>query len=682
MSRGAEVSVPSKELAALQRRRIRPVRLVLFGIVILLASSMMVSGIRGTFVDRDGLQRARQGLEVGSAPWIRTLINQQSEYRLWLLQRGTSFEVAAFDWFTQRLFLLAQGIGSFTGGSRAGSLFEGLTGAVVVGLFRLLFFLCAGLRLWLAVSLIAAAIGFTSFKMYRGRDLLGETGNNRLFYSGIRAGIAGRLTDAIPNFQVTGLACPRIAPPEVTRSSLLYRVLERYGALTTTTQQLVAIIAAHPEWPMYVASADERATLARVFPGAPLVEMSSYVLERALLLHIHYADPARRLLPPAFFEEESGRQEPLTPRAVVTEVHQALHRVLLPEHREALATLPLTAIATVVLAVEAGKTMAFSEEAGTWMRVSAFPQLSARSVLHSLPSFSDEFDVHIRAKIRRALVFGNRQSVFAPVQFPVDFSPDAFALRQWVEVLLAAPHTIASIADEVELTGMVRSLHQRFEQRFFELSAEETRNQGISSPSNLFFLPVALLTQLYKETSSDSERARLDELVRLVSQRQRMAEMAEEFRGETRHHQLHSFERVFAPLSPPQIELLASRHETSVDAMRMWSSLRVVLNSFGWLGRRVGDFSVPESSVILAASRVDEGVPDANSHGFIGRRGLVPLRGSKIFDRWGADWRDRFAAVRYVTMAETEEEFSRRLRGERELREITSEGEPLTPSVG
>ncbi len=60
---------------------------------------------------------------------------------------------------------------------------------------------------------------------YEGRDLLGQMGNGRLFYSGARAGLFKMADNGAPDVQVRGLACPPEASQEAVLSSSLFKVL-------------------------------------------------------------------------------------------------------------------------------------------------------------------------------------------------------------------------------------------------------------------------------------------------------------------------------------------------------------------------------------------------------------------------------------------------------------------------
>jgi hypothetical protein len=124
---------------------------------------------------------------------------------------------------------------------------------------------------------------------------------------------------------------------------------------------------------------------------------------------------------------------------------------------------------------------------------------------------------------------------------------------------------------------------------------------------------------------------------------------------------------------------LAKIHGLSEVDLRDWSALRNILASFGWLARRVGDYTVAESSVIFSVFKAPPGYPQANSLGFFGRQGLVPLRSAKFAECWGRDWDRRFQAFQKATMAETQEDFEKALKGIKDeaVEEPAPQGSPV-----
>src|SRR5690606_36740370 len=123
--------------------------------------------------------------------------------------------------------------------------------------------------------------------------------------------------------------------------------------------------------------------------------------------------------------------------------------------RKSIGSLPPDLVAVLLLSFEAGKVMVHSFEGGRWLKKSNYPQLAARSVLHSVESLASEYDYTQRTLIRQAIIYSSRSGDFGPVKLPVNLNIESRALRQWGEILLSTPYELGSTADEVELYGLI-----------------------------------------------------------------------------------------------------------------------------------------------------------------------------------------------------------------------------------
>lgn len=680
MVSAGDVNISERDLRALRRQRpgmFRIVSVLVIAAIVIATVTSVINLQSADDANRD-MREARRELVLRGAPWAKKFTTQQEEYRGWLTRHGLAIEVTLFDTTSRLLFQSAAALNSAHSQANELGFFQNLYVSLHFATLRVSFLAIAALRLWLTALLAGGVWGYLAIRVYRRRDILGETGNGRMFFSGARASFDKLAAPGTPDGQITGLACPAMLPLSVAKASPIGRVLERYGALNETTTALAAIIGKHDSWPSFVAPHGEQELLDKAFRGCPLPHMAVMLLDRALALQRHYRISEKRDEVPATAGPSTippNQEGVYRDSEVAMLMQRALHRVLTPSMRVSIAELSSSELATLILAHEAGKAMAFGYEGGKWVRRSNYPQLCARSVLHSIASFADEYDFHCRAMLRQALVYGSRQSVFGPVRMPVDMAPSTVALRQWSEVFLACPHNLQSVADEVELYGLVRELHQGWLERFVDITPEKAREQCIDcycSPSNIVVLPLPRVVRIFREYVSATTRRRLEELVLLVSQRQQLRALAEASgQDEIERTVLHSYERVFAPLQHEQLVSLADIHELTLTDLREWSSLRVVLNAFGWLGRRVGDYSVPESSVIFAVIAPEDPTTEVNVAGLLGKRGMVALRATRLQERWGRSWRKRFTSATRITMAETLEEFHTRLLGkEEELPEI------------
>jgi hypothetical protein len=159
---------------------------------------------------------------------------------------------------------------------------------------------------------------------------------------------------------------------------------------------------------------------------------------------------------------------------------------------------------------------------------------------------------------------------------------------------------------------------------------------------------------------------RIIALVALVSERQRLKEsLLSSPTADPESTVLPRYEKILPPMDAEEQARLCELHELTALEMQAWDGIRVVLNSYSWMGRRVGHMAVPASSLVCMAFKTEELLPDRNSYGLVGRRGLVPLRSSRLQEHWGRSWKDRFIFGDTEKIARSEEEYQRLLSGRR-----------------
>lgn len=635
----------------------------------------------------DSLQRARADLAASGLIADREFFTRHEYFREWLRLRGTESESRLFDTVSQIVFRSAADLAPRRL-SESLSFFKSTYLSLHLALLRISFILIASWRLWVFAMLLAIVLEYYNLRVFSGDDLLGQTGNGRLFFSGARLQLEPLTPSGAPEKLVRGLACPSAAPFSAVKASKLGMLLERFGVANETNMSLAAIIVNHKDYPAYVAAADESVLLENYFAGAKLLDTATSVLEKALTLHQSYRamqmsnerpdaiEPSR----PADQDEKNARK--MTAAEYSGMLHYAMHRVLTPDMRTNLSELRSAELATIMLSYEAGKVLAFAREGGGWVRKSNFGNLSARAVVQSIAAFAREYSFDERSVIRRALIYAARSSPFAPVRFPIDLNDTSRAARQWVELLMACPHELQAVADEVEFVGIVGEAHRSWAQLFLDGAMAldpEVVDDVYAAPTGLFFMPAQKVLTLMRKVIEHGTLRRLEELVARVSQKQRLEVMSLDFAGEGAEKGLSHPERIFTPLAHREIKALAMQHGMTTADIRDWSTLRVVLNSFGWLGRRLGDYTVPESSLVSVVFRVDPGMPGANEFSRIGKHGMVAFRGTRLEAKWGKFWQTRFISVLGVTMAETSEDYDQLMKG---IEKTFEEEENAAPAVG
>ena len=610
---------------------------------------------------RDTLSLHHQLLEI-QEPWSDKIATDIEGYRTWLENHGTTAELNVFDDISA---ILLRGVLT-TSTSPSESLMSSLYVSAHAGVLRALFLIIASIRLWFATLLVAGYFGFTYYKPYKGDDLLGQTGNDRLFYSGARAGLENLSASGAPDVLVRGLACPDYATKAETHSSAIWQTLSKWEATNTTNEALTSILVKHGDTACYVPTLEDEALFAKTFKGSPLAEHIPHLLESALTLHSMYASGDVTSAPQG--TKPASTLSEATSRQYADVILGSLHQVLSPRLRGYIGELSAYEIATFILALESGKIIAHSFEGGKWFRRSNFPHLSARAVLHSVLSYPTEYDFEQRQRIRQALVYASRTSSFAPVRMPLGMTDDIWALRQWAEVLLSEPHQIGDAVHEIELVGLIRSAHRRWEEEVLPKATSivpDLTTTCFTTMSDVFFLPMGSIVALLRKTVEPQVLARIAQLSTIVGvkQKQRIekAQKSDDAGGATL-----IYDRVFAAITESETKTLVELHSLNPAEIAEWSSLRNILASFGWLARRVGDYTVPETSVIYSVFKTPAGYPGANSLNLIGKMGLVPLRGSKFRETWGNDWDRRFQCFQRATMSESKDDFERVLKGIKE----------------
>ncbi|MBX7137242.1 MAG: hypothetical protein K1X83_04590 [Oligoflexia bacterium] len=632
--------------------------LFVFGATLFLLSANLRTG--------DTLPIVRAELRQVAAGWSEALLQRQAEYGSWLDDHGTRYELRAFDFVSTVVLRASASDDPAALAEKDSYLFGRLSISFYSAVLRVAFLLIACCRLWMAGLVGAYLLGLFTYRVHDGDDLLGQTGNGRLFYSGVRVKLDSRSQSGATDKQLIGLACLKQVPKQVAENSDLGRLLHRFGALNETNLALCAILLAYRSTPAYVAPAEETLLLEEFFDSEPLLQNTFLILEKALTLHARYQSGLHGELPQELEPSSESLQRKTDSYGYANLLQRAFHRVLTAGMRAQLSELRASQVAATILAHEAGKIMAYSDEGGRWHRNSSFGHLCARAVLHSVPSYTREFDYRERQEMRRALIYASRSSSLGPVRFPIDLSEKSGALRQWTELLTACPHQLQSIADEVELYGIISEAERGWAEKFMGAvlaMRPEAVEDVFATPAGLFFMPLRKVLALSREILIPERMRRLEELVSSVSQKQKLMTMSVELSEEPDRVPLPSHDRIFPPLALGEIRSLAEQHGLAIDDLKDWSALRIVFNTFGWLGRRVGDYTVPESSVIYSVFSVNTEAGAASSTRRIGQTGMVAFRASRLESKWGRGWNSRFTRVDSAAMAEGREEYERLLAG-------------------
>ena len=593
---------------------------------------VVISALFVTFVsylpDKDASSRRadRGAAGISLREQVALSAEQSSD---WLIGHGYQYELSVFESISgslqSRLLLLD-----------TDSLFFAPYCYIVDGLIRIVFFLIASSRFLLLCILWGIVSSARAFRPYLGDDLLGETGNGKLFYSGIRASLDDVTQTGAPAQLVTNLATLKRVTAETAKASKLAQFLSRHNALNDTNLELIAHLLAYAELPFFAPAGDE------TFPASEI----NLIDGTYQLLEDHFQH-ARFAAVSSCFEDAAGF------------IHPCLYAALL-------------------LSIQAGKAMGYLREGNTWVRRSSFINLNARSVIHSIPSYKEDFSYDERQALRQALVYAKRYSSFGPVRLPQDMHPATRLLRQIAEVVLAAPQQVQSVAAEVELYGRCMRAHEQFAEQFFKRIQnydQQIMQHIVATESGLVCIDVQTVVTLCSSVIDDAATERLADLVSLVSQTQKVLDLQEEMReGELARGSLPTFQRIFLPIPFPRLKKLAAEFSVHQDVMLRWSIYRNMFHSFGWIARQVGTTMVPDESCTYVVFRGAQWSSEANQLGLLGKTGMVSFRSTAFEQHLGKNWRSRFSIAESAAIAEDRPYFEKLLTGYDPLQSEDEEG--------
>lgn len=600
---------------------------------------------------------------------------ESQKYRNWLQKRATAREGAVYDGIIELLAIFAIESGAFEDGSSWGAK---LYSSIASSLIRLSFIFVVCWRLWVIALLLAAVWSVINFQPYRGDDFLGQATIGRHFYSGINAGL-NKLNSRgeIDTFH-TGLACPLHVTEREVEESAIAQLLKAHNALNPTNSRLISHILAYPDCPAYVVAPEHDEKLRQFLKVPSLPEATLLMLEQLLDLHSLFVagesnssasapgsdSPISSINTLPLVQDDKKK---LSALEFSVRMRGYCERVLNEEMKEDLAKIHPAELATILLAVYAGKVIVYQRTGATWVQRSAMPQLSSRAVLHSVVPFPKDYNYSQRMRIRRALIFASRRSAFGPVNLPLDLTKRTQAARQWVELLLTDPFNASSASEEIELYGLTWRLQRRWSQRFFEwvagLQEGTVDHETFATDAGMLFIPVTQIVGLWRAVVNEEQTRRVGYLAAAVHARQQMLELQRD--GDSDETIIPIYERIHAPLSEEEVKTLSTIHGVPADVIRDWGAIRVVLNSYSWLGRRVGHMTIPESSVVFGVFKTEIALKGRNSLGLAGKKGLVPLRSSRLQDKWGKLWRTRFIAGETDAVASTVDQYQALLAGRR-----------------
>lgn len=575
--------------------------------------------------------RVELSLSAPVTEWEHDYLLRVEELHASIEKRGSIFEQLVFTSVVNLLneSVHATAVATGTESISLGTRFWVGVHYAIMNVFYLFFW---WFRFWLLFVVGSCVWMFYNFKPYTDPDFLGQMGNGRMYFSGLRARLGKVSRRGAPEFQVRGVTClPEVSAKEAEESTLV-RSLESFGAKNETTFALARMLLADPSIPAYVGErgVSEEAIAQNDVPS--LIKHVTQVVGVALEVH--------RAL-------KTGNHYCLDLDDDAKFLRKGFRRVLTRKLTKALSNITSAEIATAILAFEAGKIMTFEKEAGYWLRRSQFPQLNGRAILHSVASYAQEFQADQRDLIRQSLIFSERNGIHAPVQFPVGLSEEVLALRQWIELLWSLPFGLEEGADATEAFGIIYEINRSWILHTVKAVAQgETFfvSGSYIGHDDLLFVPFSnVLTLLSRIT----EREAVERLSTLIEKRQKQVAADE-----------GKLPDGVTPCSLADLRLLPEKVSKSLTKemgipegdVTQWSVLRNVLQYFSWLGFRVGDRTVPDGSVITCTVKLVDAFDVSSEPQFLQADKLVPLRGGRIKEVVGSAWEENIPHVLSLVM--------------------------------
>lgn len=540
---------------------------------------------------------------------------------------------------------------------------------VVSTLLRIgfVFFVCLP---WWLISVAAGYFAFRgSFRPKRTEDILGvcDRGHGP-FYSGIYGPFRPNNSFSGTDLSAPNLACPAMADPNVTLKHQLVTSLKEFDAFNQTNFELVRVILSYKDFPGLVDSEQsweeddnsddttdelERMPVSQtgfVTGDRGTLEQSALeglpaVLEAHRAL-VHYVKELERhnIAPAALNANFSGHAANL---AKITETLSPLAKLLVyaltPNRALAIGHLPAHMIATAYLAIEAGKCLVFKRSGKAFMRISHFPHLQARAIVHSLVPFHKEHNGDQRLIIRQAIICCRRHGDFGTAFLPIRMPVESRAMRDWLEIMYSDRTMRDGIGYLVELDAHIEEISVNWRNGFgrrVRAEAETPTDKSLAknpgqrfwkgiSHKSVVLVPLTELVPIALRGMDNGRLTRILELIKLTRKYQTSLSISARLPGFKR-------QAVEANKQGADSFSLSGSESYDRDLLERWTIVRRMLTRYNWLSTRVGDDAVPSEGFV-------QGIVYNSRPGFerievLGLDALVPLRQRRFEELFGKSW--------------------------------------------
>lgn len=484
------------------------------------------------------------------------------------------------------------------------------------------------------------------------------------FYSGIYGPYRPNNKISGTELSCPGLACPPMVERNEAESHALAKVLTNFEAMNDTNLELIRVVLAHKDYPHFVEEenplqADE---IENPFDLSQKVSKTGFVTtEKGLLLdgvikalpevlHAHkiVVNYVASLNKGQLTAEDLDKNFPVHVEAIkklvasVSELTKILVTTLTPARLFALAELSPQLIASAYLSIEAGKCLVYKKHGEVFSRISMYPNLQARAVIHSLVPYHKEYDGDQKLIVRQAIISSRRHGDFSRAFLPIKMPIESRALRDFLEILYTEPSKQGETAELVELDAHIEEVHVNFRGRYTDEIRQANQNESNQHKLKigLTYKSVVLLPldKLIETALNGFHRNRLMRISTLLDNtRKFQTRMSTAAR-------LPGFKRqaMEAFSSGEEDDLIIKKIlklPRGKELNEQWRIVRRMLTRYNWLSTRIGDDSVPIVGVVHAILKQ---LKKDKEEKYLFMDVLVPLRQRRYVEILGKSWEKNF----------------------------------------
>ncbi len=538
---------------------------------------------------------------------------------------------------------------------------------IVSYFLRLSFLLIAFLPFWI----IAILIGYYLVKdkyinEHKTESLLGACDRGLgPFYSGIYGPLRPNDSFSGTDYSCPGLACPEMEEASKAEQSKLAKILKSYSASNDTNISLVRVILKHSDFPAIIG--DETAweeeqedngevnAVKKSETGfinnkdGKVIDSAlnglSAILEARKKIGMYIDSLDKKGIKEEALEKNfAGHLNNLNKlTASSTELSRLLTFSLTPKRLWAFAKTPIEMIATSYLATEAGKALVFKRSHDGFVRISNYPHLQARAVLHSIISYSKEYNGDKRLTMRQAIICSRRHGDFARAFLPTNMPLESRAIRDCLEILYSNPEKRAESANLVELDANIDEIGNNwktnlanFNKGHFkqEANVEFNKERGLPFKS-VVLMPIKKAIELSISSFHPKRLERINELIELTRKSQARISISARLPGFKRQ----ALEADDISEDSKNVFNKIFKGEDTTLLANKWKIVRRMLTKHNWLSTRVGDDAVPMIGIVEGSLRksLDFGKEDKEI-----LPGLIPLRHRRFAELFGRQWESNY----------------------------------------